>query len=361
MPYFTSKGVGIVGMAAAVPKNKVDSGSFKERFDEAVIDKFVKSTGIGASHQTLPNQTASDLGFAAAENLLNSLHIDRKKIGILVFVTLSPDYRKPATSCVLQKRLGLPTYCACMDVGHGCAGFVYGNQVMQSLMMGSDAELGLLVLGETTSKVISKGDHNSMMFGDAGAAILYEHRDDEEHLSLLQADGNRFRSLIVPAGGFRDMNPEVTEYISGDGVKHSKYDMFMDGMTVFVFSTNDVPKTINEYLDKIGKNAEDFQSVFFHQANRYILQVLTKKFHLPKEKVPICLDRYGNTSSVSIPLTICDHYGHMDGGVEDVLACGFGVGLAWGVTTLRLDPKTILPILETDEYFAEGVIDTSAL
>lgn len=361
MAWFLSKGIEIAGMTAAVPANKVEAESLTDRFDPEEIQKFIKSTGIAASHQTTTSQTASDLGYAAAENLLTKMNIDRSKIGILIFVTLSPDYRKPATACVLQKRLGLAIDCACFDVGHGCAGFVYGNQVMQSMMMTSEAEYGLLILGETTSKVISKEEHNSMMFGDAGAAVLYERVEGAEHASLLKADGERYRSLIVPAGGFRDMYPEEKYYTTSDGVKHSKFDMFMDGMTVFVFSTNDVPKTIKEYLGRIEKSADNFDTVVFHQANRYILDVMTKRLKLPKEKVPICLDRYGNTSSVSVPLTITDHYGNIDKGKVDILACGFGVGLAWGITTLRIDTNKIFPIVETEDFYEDGIIESGKM
>lgn len=355
MSWYKTQNITIAGMSAAVPKNRIRSLDRVDTFGQKEVDKFIKSTGIHCTHQTIPQQTASDLGYAAADNLLNKMSIDRSKIGVLVFVTLSPDYKKPTTACVLQKRLSLPIDCACMDIGHGCGGFVYGNEVTETMMMASDFEYGLLILGETTSKVTAKSDVDSMMFADAGAAILYQRSDNSSQLTLLRSDGSRFKSLIVPSGGFRDPSPDETTYVSSEGDVKSKFDIAMDGTDVFLFSITDVPKAIDEYLAKSQTTMNDYDAVAFHQANTYIIQRLIRKYGIDKSKVPLCLDRYGNTSSVSIPLAICDYYGDRTDSIQNVLACGFGVGLAWGVTTLEIDPKHVYPIIETDEYYSEGV------
>ena len=359
MAWFHTSGIRIEGMAAAVPKNTNNVDSYLNVFDQKSVEKFKKSTGILSNHQTTARQTASDLGYAAAERLLNTLQVEREKIGFLLFVTLSPDYKKPATACVLQLRLGLPVDCACMDAGHGCAGFVYGNQLMQSMMASGESEYGLLILGETTSKVVGKADHTSMMMGDAGAAILYRRDPDcAEHHTLLKTDGGRFKALVVPAGGFRDPDASREQYICRDGTMRSKYDLHMDGMEVFIFSTNDVPITMNEFLTRTATGIEDYDCVAFHQANRQILNILIRKFRIDPAKVPICIDRYGNTSSVSIPLSLCDYYGNSnDKDIKKVMATGFGIGLAWGVTSFELCPQNVLPIVETDAYYQEGILD----
>lgn len=355
MAWFIARDITIAGIAAAVPKNTVEAVSCIDRFDKKAIEKFVNSTGIACIHKTIPEQTASDLGFAAANNLLKKTNVERSKIGVLVFVTLSPDYKKPPTACVLQKRLELSEDCACMDVGHGCGGFVYGNETIEALMMASDCEYGLLVLGETTSKVTSKYDIDSLMFADAGAAILYKKAAGYSHVTLLRSDGNRFKSLIVPSGGFRDPYPKSFEYIASDGTTRSKYDIYMDGTDVFLFSITDVPRAIDDYLARTGNSISDYDAVAFHQANSYILQRLIRKYKLERDRVPFCLDRYGNTSSVSIPLALCDYYGNQQiDSAQKVLACGFGVGLAWGVTSLEINPLYVYPITETDDYFEEG-------
>lgn len=359
MSWFHVSGIKIEGITAAVPAQSFTTESNKGRFDEKTVDKFIKSTGVISNHQTTEKQTASDLGYVAAKKLIHELGIDKERIGILVFVTQSNDYRKPATACVLQMRLGLPMTCACVDVGHGCAGFLYGHQIMESMMSASDSEYGLLVVAETTSKLASDEDHSSMLFGDAGAAILYGKASEESCSTLLMADGNRFQTLVVPAGGFRDRFASDQKYLCEDGVRRSKYDLHMKGMDVFVFSTNDVPAAIREYLEKTNTSIDEYDCFALHQANTQILNVLIRKFRVDPQKVPICIDRYGNTSSVSVPLALCDYYGNRNGSIQNVLASGFGVGLAWGVTSFHLDPQKVYPIIETDDYFQDGVLDFS--
>jgi 3-oxoacyl-[acyl-carrier-protein] synthase-3 len=356
MSFFYTKGIGMAGMAAAVPSKIIDAETLTKKFEKEYIEKFIKSTGISSCHQTYENQTASDLGYVAAEHLLGSKGIDRNQIGILIFVSTSPDYRKPATSCVLQKRLGLKQDCACIDLVHGCAGFMYGHQTMQSLMQTSECSYGLLITAETSSKVIDQNNSNCMMFGDAGAATLYARDENATNITLLKADGNRYKTLIVPSGGFRDMHPEKDYFVTEDGEKYSKYLMYMDGMEIFNFSCNDVLITINEYLNKLNKKADDFDLFACHQANHFILQRLMKKLALPKDKVPVCLDRYGNTSSASIPLVLCDFYGKKQGMTQKILSSGFGVGLAWGVTSFDVMVDDILPVIETDVTYDEGII-----
>lgn len=361
MSWFISKGVHIVGMAAAVPEYREGIEEYKKFFDIEEVEKFINSTGVKSTHKSTAMQTASDLGYAAAVRLLEGLSIDRSEIGVMTFVTLSPDYKKPSTSCVLHKRLGLSDECTVMDVGHGCAGFVYGHQVMQSLLSTSDARYGLLVLGETTSKLVGPHDHNYMMFGDAGAAVLYERDGLGECTTLLKSDGSRYKAIIVPGGGFRNPKPDDNAVVCRDGAKRTHYDLFMNGIDVFAFSISDVPKAISEYFERTNTSAENYDVFALHQANKRILSLIAKKIGADLNKVPICIEEYGNTSSVSIPLALCDCYGSQSAEPVRVLASGFGVGLAWGVTTFELNPKAVFPVVLTSEHFDEGIIDIRML
>lgn len=361
MAYFINRGIRIAGMLAAVPKNKIEIKEFSSVFDKDSVAKFIKSTGIECVHRTFKHQTASDLAYVAAENLLKKLSIDRKEIGVLIFVTLSPDYRRPATSCVLQMRLGLDKNCMAMDVNHGCSGFVYGHQTMESLIMSSDKRYGILLLGETVTKVVGKKDHSTMLFGDAGAAVLYEKDGDEVHNSMLCTDGTGFKAIVLPAGEFRDPNPPKIEVITKDNNIRSNYDLWMDGMAVFSFTTSDVPRTIREFLQQSKTIIKDYDLCVFHQANRFIIKQLSKKLKIDEEKLPISLDRYGNTSGVSIPLTLCDYFGNKNGIVNRVLASGFGVGLSWGVASFSINSDVIFPVIETEEYYKDGILDINKL
>lgn len=342
-------------MATAVPRNKFIVDEAIQLFGEENVEKFKEKTGITQMHRTLPEQTASDLGCEAAKHLFEKLNIDKNDIGLLVFVSQSPDYRKPATACVLQHRLGLNMDCAAYDVGLGCSGFVYGNQIIRSMLANSDAKYGLLIVAETSSKQADVNDKAiSMMFGDAGSAILYENGTEEECTTLLKSDGSRFKSIIVPAGGFRDLAPEEEYFVDADGVRRSKFCSYMDGMGVFAFSIMDVPTAMKDYLKHIGKVGNDFDYVFLHQANHMIIKQIAKRFKVSMDKVPLSLDRYGNTSGTTIPLTICDALGNVNSGRINVLASGFGIGLSYGVTSFNVDTNNVFPIIESDVYYADG-------
>lgn len=356
MAFFENRGIRIAGIAAAVPDNLVPVEDFIERFGEEAVQKFTEGTGIHSIYNALPDQTASDLAYAAAEELFSREPIDRSQIGVMVFVTQSPDYRRPSSACVLQARLGIPMDCACVEVELGCSGFVYGVQTAMSMMASCDTEYGLVLIGETASKLVDPMDKSIvMMYGDAGAAILLKKEGDDVIHALLKSDGNRYKAIVLPAGGFRDMNPGHERFVCSDGIERSLYDIFMDGASVFSFSITDVPQTIKEYYEKTNTMADDYDVIVLHQANQYILKQIIKRIKAPKEKVPISIDRYGNTGGISIPLTLCDKYGEgNDAGLVNALMSGFGIGLSWGVLSAKLDTEKIHPIIKTNHCYTEG-------
>ena len=362
MAFLYSDGIGIAGIACAVPDNKVTVESFSSVFGEEIPAKFTAATGIRAMYKALPEQTAGDLAYAAAGELFRNIPVEKEKIGALLFVTQSPDYRRPATACVLQHRLGLSMDCAAMDIGLGCSGFVYGLQTAMSMMERSDMEYVLLLLGETASKLVDPKDRSIvMMYGDAGAAVLLERKKNEKCVTLLRTDGERYKAIILPAGGFRDMNPPHERFLCNDGIERSLYDIYMEGTSVFSFSISDVPQSITDYFGYTKTAAEDYDLFVFHQANQFILRQIAKKLHIPSEKVPVSLDRYGNSGGISIPLTLCDRYGGKPEGVKKTLAAGFGIGLSWGVTSINIDTEKLFPVIRTPEWYREGKITPGML
>ena len=356
MSFYKSSGIRIAGMTCVVPKNHVTVQSFSSVFGEDTTAKFSTGTGIKAMYKALPEQTASDLATAAAQKLFADTGLSANQIGMMVLVTQSPDYRRPSSASVVQKRLELPIDCNCMEINLGCSGFVYGLQTAMSLMNSSDIKYGLVLMGETASKLVDPHDKSIvMMYGDAGAAILLEKTEKDHSITtLLRSDGSRYKAIVTPAGGFRDMYPPHDKFICSDGIERSLYDIFMDGTVVFSFSINDVPKALNDYLAYTATTVEDYDAFVFHQANEFIIKQIIRRMKLKKESVPISLDRYGNSGGISIPLTICDAYGSEESGTKKVLMSGFGIGLSWGVTSMMLDLNKVYPIAETDDYFKEG-------
>lgn len=355
MSVFKSSGIGIAGVACAVPKNNVPVESFTSVFGEEVTSKFTSGTGIKATFKALPEQTASDLAVAAAEELFSHISVDKSEIGAMFLVTQSPDYRRPSSASIVQLRLGLPIDCSCMEINLGCSGFVYGLQTAMAMMSASDYKYGLLLMGETATKLVDPLDKSIvMMYGDAGAAILLERKDGVETTSLLRSDGSRYKAIVLPAGGFRDMNPGHERFMCSDGIERSLYDIFMDGTSVFSFSISDVPQAITDYLRLTETTVADYNAFLFHQANQFIIKQLIRKMKLPKDQVPLSLDRYGNTGGISIPLTLCDAYGDKSGEKLKALICGFGIGLSWGVANIEVDTDKIYPIVQTEDYYKEG-------
>lgn len=361
MPYFEFKNIKITAIASAVPKNIVKSTDFNGRFTPEGVEKFVEMTGVKEHRKTGKNQTASDLGYAAAEKILFEKNIDRDSIGTVIFGAHSTDYRRPATACVLHKRLGLGKECAAFDISLGCSAFVYCVQVAAAMMNCSDIKRALVITGETMTKMVNENDKSAaMLFGDGGAAALLEKTDnpDDEIKGLLRSDGNGYRAIIAPAGGFRNMNAPADEMIWQDGNPRTLYNTNMNGTDVFAFTISDVPRAIKDFLKKTETTVDDYDCYAMHQANQFIHKQLAKKLKMDIEKMPLCLDKYGNTSAPAIPLTLCDAYAGSEEKEMNVLMCGFGVGLSWGVLSAKVNTADIYPVIETDEYFAEGIINS---
>lgn len=360
MPYFKFNDIKISGIASAVPTKIVEVDSFIPKFGEETVNKFKKMTGINQYRKTSEKQTASDLGYVAAEKLIKEKQVDTDSIGALIFVSHSPDYRRPATACVLHKRLGLSKECVSYDINLGCSAFVYGMQTILSLMQSSNIERALLIVAETISKIVHPNDRSTaMLFGDGGSAILLEKDLGCASINgLLRSDGNGYKAIIAPAGGFRNLNASTESMIWSDGNERTLYNTNMNGTDVFNFTISDVPKAIKDFLEYTSTSTENYDCFALHQANKFIHKQISKKLKIPMDKMPLCLDRYGNTSAPAITLALCDAYGDKSGEKINALMCGFGVGLSWGVFSSVINIDDIFPIIETDDYFSEGFIDS---
>ena len=356
----------ISGIVTSVPKNKeVLRDKYVSVFGEEMVEGFIKTTGVVERRIATTEQTASDFAYVAARYLLEQKKIDRESIGVCVFVTQTPDYKIPATACVLHKRLGLSKDCMAFDVNLGCSGYVYGLQIVASLLETMNYRYGLLLVGDTSNKKslfdagISPTDSSSvMLFGEGGAATLLEKGEgDSEIRTAFRTDGDGFKAIIVPAGAARKPVASFERVLWADGNKRSDYDLFMNGVDVFSFSISEVPRMINDYFEESREEKDSFDCYAFHQANCYIFKQIVKRARIPKEKVHISMDRYGNTSVTSIPLTICDRYGGESERKDcRIFACGFGVGLSWGICTFSVNQSDVFPIIETDEFYTEGEV-----
>ena len=361
MSFYSFKGICISGISTAVPKQKQLSESFGDKFGAEVVKKFINVSGVNEAHRSIGKQTASDLGFVAAEDLINKLNIERSTIGALVFVSHTFDYMRPATACVLQKRLGLPKDCTAFDISLGCSGFVYAMQVVGSCVKCSDIERALVIIAETPAKEFPLKDRSYMLMGDAGSAVLIEKDIDASPMcGLLKSDGYLYDAIITPAGASRHPNVKRDIFTCKDGIERSFYNTHMHGMDVFAFTITDVPVLLRDFFAKTYTEVNNFESCIFHQANLDIIKQFSKRLKIGMDKIPISLDRYGNTGGSSIPLTICDRYSaEKSAKLIRPLMCGFGVGLSLGVMTSDIKTEGILPIIESDEYYIDADIELS--
>lgn len=353
--------LGISAMAASVPKQVVDNHDWASVLGADVTEKVIHSIGIEKHRKALRRQTAGDLAFSAADYLLKEKGINKQDLGAVIFITTTPDYMVPATAFVIHKRLGLSEECIAFDVNISCAGFVYGLQIVGSLLQNMKKKYALLLNGQAPKHLEvanrKNPEHSAlMMFGDAATATLLEKTKNRVIRVSLNVDSSDYKSLCT-LGGCRcpDASREVSVW--SDGKEHSLFDAGMDGMAVFSFATMRAPESITNFLKESDTTIDKYDAIFLHQANQMIVNRIIKLINADKMKCHISLGKYGNTSGCSIPLGMVDAYGESQSNDEvNVLMCGFGSGMAWGTASCRIRPCDILPLIESDEIYEEGEI-----
>lgn len=338
----------IRGIASAVPGRAEGTEELVMAFGQDEAQKIAQATGVGVRHISETEQCTSDLCLYSADRLLKELGWSVDSVDALIFVSQTPDYICPATSCYLHGRLGLSKNCAAFDISLGCSGYVYGLWNAASIITGGGRRVMLLV-GDTLSKIISPMDKTSRpLFGDAGTATAVEYDENGQMLFEFGTDGSGYEHLIVPAGGFRQRKTlETAKRTEREGGNiRSDEDLFMNGTEIFTFTIREVPNLISKVLASSKWTVADVDAFVFHQANRFMLEYLTKKMNLPSDKVPYSLDKFGNTSSASIPLTISEMLRPtVEKQTQRFILAGFGVGLSWGAVALNIGPL-VLPELE---------------
>ena len=367
----TITGVRIAGVACTVPETVVGNEPFAARFGAEQMAKFEKMVGVKERRISTAAQTASDFAYAAAQKLKAKGLWSAEDVDGIVFVSQSPDYVLPATACVLQKRLGVKTGCLAFDVNLGCSGFVYGLFIASSLLKMDGVGKVLLLGGDCIAKLVSPRDPSSApLFGDAGFAVVLERDESAPALQYAYCtDGNGFDAIVAPGMMMAGRHPVVYSergdarqvpfpVTDGDGSKPVLYpDLHMDGMDVFNFTINEVPDLIKAEIARAGLTADSVDYFVLHQANRFVLKQVAMALGSSMKKVPVSMDRYGNTSVSSIPLTLCDfNERNPDQGVKTLLMSGFGVGLSWGTLLGKFDFSVCEPIAQGTEPFDDGIV-----
>jgi len=351
MALLTYHGIGIAAIAAAVPRRIIKNYEYTEHFPAEEVKDVVDKIGIFERRFADEKTCSSDLCFAAAEKLIEETKIDRSEIDLLVFLSQTPDYRMPATSIILQDRLGLSSTTIAFDVSLGCSAFIYGLSIVYGFMQQPGIRKALILDGETRSKVYSPKDRRTaFLFGDAGSATLIEKEEKygTSYFSL-NSDGSREDLIKINAGGYR--NPSSVETVQEKVVDEfgnirSDENGYMNGSDVFNFVIKEIPKDFKAIFEYAKLDSNQIDYFVFHQANNFINSYLAKKLKLDSEKLPSTIEKFGNTSSVSVPLTIVSELNNKLNEKNTLFLSAFGVGMTWASSILTFNGCKICDLVE---------------
>ncbi len=322
--------VRFVGTGSAVPDKVLTNADLEGMVDTS--DEWITTrTGIRERRIAPPGMVTSDLALPAAQRALEDAGVAATEIDAIICATVTPDQIFPSMGCTLQAKLGAPQACA-FDVGAACSGFLYSLSVGQAMIASRMVDTVLVVGAELLSRVTNWSDRTTciLLADGAGAAVL--RPGDEEHriLSLiLGADGNYGTLIEQPAGGSRLPATEET-------VRQNLHTIHMRGNEVFKMGVRGMAEACVRVIDEAGFTPADIDLLVTHQANLRIIEATAKRLELPPEKVFTNIQKYGNTSSASVPLALDE--ARRSGRLRDgdlVTMVVFGGGLTWGAALVR--------------------------
>lgn len=343
------KNVNIKAIATCVPEKQVDIFDNKKIYNGNIkkLKKVVKGTGFHKRHilDENSNITAGDLAYYAAEKLIESAKINKDEFDAVLMVTQYPDYFGPATACVIHGKLGLSDSCIAFDINQGCTGYIYGLFVAANLITSKTCKKVLLLVADTPTK--SHGAQLEVtneipIFGDGGSATILEWDDSAAPIFFdIGTQGINYDVIIGKNGAFRNP-PSMEMFVNGK----MNYGHEMDGLKVFDFTMNTVPKSIFNILKFAHLTDKEINYYLFHQANRMILENIAVSANINVDKIlRETLSKYGNLSCASIPSIINDEFLLFNRKNINVLMCGFGIGLSWGSAIANLKNAICLPVI----------------
>jgi len=321
----------IVGWGYHVPEKVITNQDLAQIVD--TNDEWIRTrTGIAERHVAAdPKETSASLAVIAARKALEVADVPASKVDLIVCATTTPEYSFPATACLIQDAIGANNAGA-FDLSAACSGFVYGLAMARGQIMAGDAEYVLVIGTETLSRIVDWTDRETcILFGDgAGAVLVAASEVPGGILSVdLGSDGSGGNTLIVPAGGSA-MSTSLETVSSG------MHYIKMDGKAVFRFATRVMAASTRKVLERAGYTADEVDLVVPHQANIRIIQnSVLNQLKIPAEKVFVNLEKYGNTSTASIPIALCEaiEAGKLKPGYK-VVFVGFGAGLTWAACAI---------------------------
>ncbi|HZG19140.1 MAG TPA: ketoacyl-ACP synthase III [Herbaspirillum sp.] len=352
----TVQDIAFAGFRAAVPVHRHSYVREPGIFTAAEAEKLEQSTGIYERRVLPPHLCASDMCVAAATDLLKSLEWDPSTVEVLIFVSQDSDYNLPATACLIQNRLGLPTSCAALDINLGCSGFIYATWIASTMLAGASGKRALVLCGDTSTRHLMPEDRSTRpLFGDAGAAVALEKRPGSGPMHVVMGtDGRGAPHIVVRAGGRRNPLIPGEQPMTAEQHETAYRDarLSLNGPEVFSFSLRAVPPLVKANLELAGLSSEQIDYFVLHQANKLMLDQIRRKIAVDAERFIVDLHDYGNTSSASIPLAICSSLSDkLTSGRHKLMLAGFGVGWSWASLIAEVGPIPAPAVIEVPDDF----------
>jgi len=320
----------IIATGSGIAERIIPNDFFSYLVEDA--DNWIQSrTGIRERRFVNENQSTSDLATDAAKNALAEAGLDASELDCLIVATSTPDMSLPATACMVQKNIGASNAFA-FDMNAVCSSLVYAIDTADSFIKAGKCRTVMVIGADTYSKILDFNDKGSCpLFGDGAAAVILRATETRSGLlhSMIKSDGNGWELIQVPSSGSR-------KPVTAETIANKENYFFMEGKKVFIFATDIIPKIIEEVTAKAGIKTTDLDYIIPHQANLRIIDHITKKTGIGREKFLLNLDRFGNTAAASVGLVMDEN--RKNGTIKPgnlVLVLGFGGGLSWGGLLIR--------------------------
>ena len=322
-----------------IPEENFSTDYLLKSKPKSVVKKIISKTGINKKFKAKDSQFASDLAVEAINKLIHDKNVNISDVDFVIFCNQTPNHILPMSSPIIQKKIfHLNTNVGFIDISQGCSGYIYSLKIASSLVRSKACKKVLVVTADTYSKIIDKNDVSTLaIFGDGASASIVENIESGNNNIgnfSLGCDGSKLDNLYIPNSGL-----EKLEDINSSS-------LIMNGTNIFSFVLQKVPENVNECLKKNNINKNEIKYFIFHQANKYILETLREKLEIKNDKFIIDLS-YGNTTSSTIPIALYNLIKNKKVSPDDnILICGFGVGLSWGSTVIKCDSQLINSIID---------------
>lgn len=321
----------ILGTGSFLPAQVVTNDHLAQIVD--TNDEWITSR-TGIKERRISNgETVSQLASEAARRAMEDAGVQPEEIDLILLATMTPDASMPNGACMVQKEIGAVN-ATCFDINAACTGFLFALNTANAYLTAGMYEKILVIGAETLSKITDWSDRSTcVLFGDGAGAVIVAADSEKKYVAVSGSEGHKGDVLRAGKLGMGNFLMEQEEEI----FKKEDYYMYMNGQEVFKFAVKTVPEAIHRVLEKAEAAVEDIDCFVLHQANVRIISSVAKRLGVDMDKMPVSLDRYGNTSAASIPVLLDEIYksGVLKPGMKLVMS-GFGGGLTWGASYLEI-------------------------